>query len=125
MNKWTIVACSALSIACTRSAQSYDAETHALIAYKAYGQSALSQTGTGSLVARLTLDRLEIPTPFNTYWQAVGSTPGPLAYYDTTSASGFDRDATPRQPDVYEQCQMQHLAPRPPKETGTNWLKDD
>jgi hypothetical protein len=109
-NKWTAVCFGLTILASAQPAIAYDAETHALIAYRAYGRSALSQTGAGSLVTTLGLDRLDIPTPFNTYWQAVGSTPGPLSYYDTTSASGFDRNTTPRQPNEYERCQMQHLA---------------
>ena len=123
-NQWSILAGGLLIFACTLPAHAYDAETHALIAYKAYQGSVFAQNGPGSVIQRLGLDRLDVPTPFNAYWQATGSAPGPVSYYDDTSASNFDPAMYPRQPNGYEQCQMQHLAPLPPI-TGTNWLKGD
>jgi len=105
--KWAIVTGLLISFSVT-SGYAYDAETHALIAYKAYGASALSQTGVGSLVTRLGLDRFDPPLPFNAYWQATGSAPGPVSYYDNTTT--FDPAAFARQPEEYERCQMQHLA---------------
>ncbi|MEO5561069.1 MAG: hypothetical protein ABIO49_14130 [Dokdonella sp.] len=123
-NKWAVV-CSALTVlASAQPAGAYDAETHALIAYRAYGRSALSQTGAGSLVATLGLDRLDIPTPFNTYWQATGSTPGPVSYYDNTVT--FAPSTYARQPNFYEQCQMQHLADTVvDPASNANWLSGD
>lgn len=97
----------------------YDAETHGLIMFKAYSASALAQTGAGSIVARLGLDRLDVPTPFNAYWLSAPST---AAYYDNTSS--FDVNTYTRQSNEFERCQMQHLAP-PPTSSGFNWLAGD
>jgi len=104
------MACIGLPILiCTLSASAYDAETHALIAYEAYGRSTLSQRGVGSVVARLGLDRFDTPTPFNTYWVPYVGVVGPTEYYDTTGPS-LSPGAYPRQPNEFERCQMQHLA---------------
>ncbi|QBB68888.1 hypothetical protein ELE36_00025 (plasmid) [Pseudolysobacter antarcticus] len=104
--------------------RAYDAETHGLIMYRAYQASELSQSGTGSVVARLGLDRLDIPTPFNIYWQASGGTPSQAAYYDNTTS--FDTTAAhTRQPNEYERCQMQHLASTLIAAPNTNWLSGD
>ena len=120
--RWILV-CGALNFACAAPVCAYDAETHALTMYKAYGESVLTQTGAGSTVARLGLDRLDIPTPFNIYWQIAGNAPGPVAYYDNTNT--FDVTALhTRKPNEYERCQMQNLSPKPPL-TGTNYLQGD
>lgn len=110
-------------------ANSYDAETHALIAYEGYKASVLAQQGAGSAVLRLGLDRLDIPTPFNTFWLASGSVPGPLSYYDN-KAPNFSTSTYPRQPNEYERCQFQHLTNVVFKnasgvETTINWLAND
>jgi hypothetical protein len=123
--KWAAVFGGVAILTHVHPARAYDAETHALIAYRAYGASTLAQTGAGSVVSRLGLDRLDIPTPFNTYWQAAGSAPGPLSYYDTTSATSFDRTMSPRQPNEYERCQMQHLADTLVVPPSTTWLTGD
>jgi len=109
----------------TGSARAYDAETHALIAYQGYQASTLSSRAAGSVVSRLGLDRLDPPTPFNTYWLGNGSTPGPLSYYDNEGPT-FDPNMHRRQPQEYERCQFQHLADYllPPNFTS-NWLTGD
>lgn len=121
-----MVATGVLVAACTNPAWAYDAETHALTAYRGYLGSSLSQTGSGSVVARLGLDRLDVPTPFDAYWLATGpSMPGPVYYYDNTTS--FDPATYPRKPNEYERCQMQHLSVSPADEQqgGTNYLKND
>jgi hypothetical protein len=108
MRTWTMAVVGLPILTCAISASAYDAETHALIAYEAFKASTLSQTGPTSVVARLGLDRLDMPTPFNAYWQAVSPALGPVSYYD--NAAGFDPTLYPRKPNEYERCQMQHLA---------------
>jgi hypothetical protein len=116
-----------LTTGCVSVSDAYDAETHALIAYQGYKASALSQAGSGSLISRLGLDRLDIPTPFNSYWQATGSVPGPLSYYDNEGPT-FSPSQYPRQPNEYERCQFNHLTkvPNPDQsQPPINWLQND
>ena len=123
---FSIVASGFLSV-CATAANAYDAETHALIAYKGYKLSALSQTGQGSVVSRLGLDRLDIATPFDIYWVPYVGVTGPTAYYDNTSPT-FDPNTYARQPAEYERCQFGHLTnvtnPSPPF-NPINWLAGD
>jgi hypothetical protein len=105
----------------------YDAETHALIAFYGYKNSSLAQTGSGSVLNRLGLDRLDKPTPFNIYWQASGSTPGPLFYYDNTPPT-FNPNTYQRLPTEYERCQFNNLTnvPNPASPNSyINWLQGD
>ena len=122
---WTMACIGLPILICTLSASAYDAETHALIAYQGYQASTLSSRAAGSVVSRLGLDRLDPPTPFNTYWLGNGSTPGPLSYYDNEGPT-FDPNMHRRQPQEYERCQFQHLADYllPPNFTS-NWLTGD
>lgn len=83
------------------NAHSYDAETHGLITYQAYKNSALHQTGSGSLINRLGLDRLDVPLPFHIYWNSAQPiAQNPDSYIDAASL---------RQPNEYERCQLQNL----------------
>ncbi len=82
-------------------ALAYDAETHGVISYQTYQNSILSQSGAGSLVNRLGLDRLSAPLPFDIYWnsqQPIAQNPD--SYIDA---------AVLRRPNEYERCQLQHL----------------
>ena len=103
--KGTWFACGVLALAWMTPAGAYDAETHALITYKAYQSSVLLPTEASGTVARLGLDRLDPPSPFNTYWQATAGALGPVSYYDNTGATVHQR-----QPNEYERCQMEDLA---------------
>ncbi len=117
--RWTVFACAALALSCVSTARAYDAETHALITYRAYQASVLAQTGASSTVTRLGLDRFDIPTPFNTYWQAIGSALGPISYYDNNSS--FDTNTYALQPNEYERCQMENLAKVSVPLSNTGW----
>lgn len=69
-NMLAAVAGGMIVLACATAAHAYDAETHGLITYKAFQASTLNSVASGSVVARLGLDRLDAPTPFNAYWIA-------------------------------------------------------
>jgi hypothetical protein len=59
-----------LALVSSKHLMAYDAETHGLIMYAAYARSSLTGSGTGSLVANLGLDRLDVQLPFNAYWDS-------------------------------------------------------
>jgi hypothetical protein len=82
-------------------ALAYDAETHGFITYNAFQESVLAQSGAGSTIHLLGLDRLDAPLPFHIYWnsqQPIAQNPD--SYVDAVML---------RQPNEYERCQLQNL----------------
>ena len=86
------------------NARAFETETHALITRQAYANSVLAQTGPNSLVHQLLLDRLDVPTPFNIYWQSSL----PEFYYGDGGVSG-GAPANNRVPEDFERCNMQEF----------------
>lgn len=86
-------------------ALSYETQTHALITAEAYDRSVLSQTGEGSVVSRLLLDRVLPSNPFKPYWTPVQ----PTMYFSdhTGDLPSFDRPA------AFERCQMRQFLTLP------------
>ena len=81
----------------------FETETHALITRTAYQRSALNATAAGSLRERLGIDRLDVTSPFEIYWDP----DHPTNYYTDGGASA-SAGAT-GQPERFELCQMQEF----------------
>ena len=99
-----------LMLATVTSALSYEGETHGFITYQAYNLSGLSKMGTGTIVNRLGLDRLDVSTPFTAYWLA--PLPDHGTYYDNAAVVPNQYPSLlnyAREPNQFEQCQMQNL----------------
>ncbi len=88
-------------------ARAFETETHALITRKAYVNSILSSTGTGSVINRFGLDRLDAETPFNIYWAS--ATP---PHYSTGGGSRNVGDGE-ASPEGFERCQMREFLTDP------------
>lgn len=80
----------------------FETHSHAWMILESYQRSSLAQTGTGSVVNRLGLERLEKDTPFNAYWLAMPGFSAPAHYRDNV-----DNDI--HSPQEFEHCQMQEL----------------
>ena len=112
MNSIRFVFICSLLLATTRTAYAYDAETHGLITYDAYQASSLNQTGPGSVVSRLGLDRLDPHSTFTAYWLPSPTDP---PYYDNTAVSPpqYPSLSVARSPNEYERCQIENLRDLP------------
>lgn len=92
------------------TASGYETETHAAITLKAYRNSVLAESGNGSVINRLGLDRLYPTSPFSIYWRTLRSN---NSYYtDGGSTSGFQDGeglGDSNRPEDFERCQMQEF----------------
>ncbi|MHB8744497.1 MAG: hypothetical protein ACYC9L_15435, partial [Sulfuricaulis sp.] len=94
-----------LTMLASATCAAYDTETHALITRAAYSNSVLVNSGPGSMLSALGLDRLYAPLLFRTYWE-----PAPdynhFYYY---ADGGIGRLGSLSYPEAFERCQTQQF----------------
>lgn len=97
-------------------AEAYDADTHALITYRAFNESIIANTPPllAPSLTGLGLNRFDIARPFFPYWQSGNFLGTADSYFDNLAlvapAVYLSTTYYPRYPSPFEQCFMQQLA---------------